>query len=290
MKHFLLIFSCLISYRIWSNPYPISFVNGLLVSEAVIEGKKVLVIFDTGSPGLVLNSRYYSADKTTGIPCTGLNGSFECYTHLVKNWTWMDVAHKKTNALLSDLSFLEHSLHKEVYALIGLSVLSDYYISMDFDRMLITLSEKMKTDGTPRIRFQYVGKLPVITCKVNGKKKILGLDTGSEINYLFSQNASCDENLFTHGFPVMVVGTENKADLKYSIPMALDLKDDHVYDSEFVIDLPHEGKFQNDSFDGFLGIAFLSRFNITIHPSKQIMFLSPRNSNEKLTEILTAQL
>ena len=260
------------------------------MSEAVIEGKKVLVIFDTGSPGLVLNSCYYTADNTAGIPCTGLNGSFECHTRLVKNWTWMDVTHKKTDALLSDLSFLEHSLHKEVYALIGLSVLSDYYISIDFDRMLISLSEKMKKDQSPMIRFQYVGKLPVISCRVNGEKKYLGLDTGSEINYLFSLNSSFDENTFNTGSPVMVVGTENKEDLKYSIPMALLLKDDKVYDSEFVIDLPNKRKFQNDSFDGFLGIGFLSRFNITIHPSKQILFLTPRNSNEKLSEIFTAQL
>ena len=277
-------------FRIWSNPYPISLVGGLLVSNAVIEGQDVLVILDTGAPGLVLNSKYYSPDENTAFPCIGINGRFDCYTHQVKNWSWLEKKYKKTNALLSDLSFLEKSLHKEVHALIGLSVLEDYYISIDFDRMSISLSEKMKPDKTSMLRFQYIDKLPVITCNVNGEKKILGLDTGSEINYLFTPNPTNDSYLLANASPVLVVGTENKEDLKYQMQMDVDLNQGKEYKSEFVVDQDSHGNFHNESFDGFLGLAFLSKFNITIHPSRQVIFLSPRKSAENLPVILTAQL
>ena len=264
--------------------------DGLIVSEAVIEGKKVLVIFDTGAPGLVLNNRYYTPDKSTEVTCTGINGVFECNIHHVKSWTWLDVAHKNTTALLSDLSFIENSLHKDVYALIGLSVLSNYYVSIDFDHMTVTLSESMDLDPKSKIRFQYVDHLPVISCKINGEKKFLGLDTGSEVNYLFSFDSGNDSKLLAGASPVLVVGTENKKSLKYRIFMDLSLPDHQLYDSEFLIDPPDQGNFQNDSFDGFLGLGFLGQFNITIHPSKQFMILSPRKDNTNPPSVLTAQL
>ncbi len=260
------------------------------MSEATIEGKEVLVIFDTGAPGLVLNNRYYSSDRTEGIICTGINGSFECQMHEVKEWSWMGIEHKKTNALLSDLSFIEKALHKEVHALIGLSVLADYYVSIDFDQMLVSLSEKMKQDKKSVIRFQYVEHLPVISCKVNGQKKVLGIDTGSEVNYLFSGSYSNDENLLADASPVVVVGTDNREDIKHRLPMALDLNGDQVYRSEFIVNLIDKGSFQHESFDGLLGQAFLSQFNITIHPSRQIMVLTPRKSTGVEPIALTAQL
>ncbi len=256
--------------------YPISMVNGLLVSEATVEGKQVEVIFDSGAPGLVLNSKYYTPSfGDVSSPCVGLNGSFECRTYQVKNWSWMDVNYRQTEAILSDLSFIENSLHREIHALVGLSVLSDYYVSVDFDQMTVTLSKKMELDKKEAIHFQYVDQLPVITCEVNGEKKILGLDTGSEINYLFSLSPDEKKTMLAHASPLMVIGTENKKDLKYSLMMELNM-DDQDYFSTFIIDQEGDEKFHHTAFDGFLGLEFLDHFNIIIHPGKQIILLTPR--------------
>jgi len=260
-----------------SATYPIRLVDGLLVSEATIEGKQVDVIFDSGAPGLVLNSKYYTGKEDSSYPCVGINGHFECQTYSVKNWSWMEVEYKRTTAILSDLSFLENSLGKEIHALVGLSVLTDYYVSIDFDRMTVTLSKKMELDDKNLIRFQYVDQLPVISCVVNGQKKTLGLDTGSEINYLFSMSQNEKRDLLTNATPLYVIGTENKKDLKYSISLELNLMDKE-FDSTFIIDPEGEEKFQHASFDGFLGLEFLDHFNMIIHPGKQIIQLTPRAS------------
>jgi hypothetical protein len=150
-------------------------VSGLLVSEATIEGKKVNVIFDSGAPGLVLNSKYYATDQPNSFDeYVGINGSFNCQSRMVKNWSWMDAKYKHTSAILSDLSFLEGGLNEEIHALVGLSVFSDYYVSLDFDRMTVTLSKKIDLDKQDILRFQYIDQLPVITCQINGEKKYLG--------------------------------------------------------------------------------------------------------------------
>ncbi|MBK9984980.1 MAG: hypothetical protein IPP15_21890 [Saprospiraceae bacterium] len=290
MNRYLFIFIFLIPMRILANPYPISIVNGLLVSKATIEGKEVLIIFDTGAPGLVLNSRFYKPDNKTKIECEGINGSFQCSMHEVRNWNWMGIAHKKTNALLSDLTFLENELNSDVYALIGLSAVDNYYVSIDFDQRSISLTDKMKVDKQSMIRFQYADHLPVISCKVNGKKKYLGIDTGSEINYLFTPHKVDADHVSTNGSFVSVVGTENRTDMKFRLTMELALNNSDVYSSPFIIDLQDKGSNLNDSLDGLLGQPFLSHFNITIHPSKQIIILTPRNQTENFSAILTAQL
>ena len=280
MFRLLFILLLVLPFAGYSASYPIKMVDGLLVSEANIEGKQVAVIFDTGAPGLVLNSKYYTAKNSDALsPCIGINGNFECQTYMVNHWSWMDVKYNHTSAILSDLSFLENSLHKEIYALVGLSVFSDYYVSIDFDHMTVTLSKKMELNKADILRFQYVDQLPVITCQVNGEKKILGLDTGSEINYLFSIAPDEKQILLAHASPILVIGTENKKDLKYAINVDVNLKDEE-YNSQFIIDQVGEEKFHHPSFDGFLGLEFLDHFNITIHPGKQIILLTPRATNE----------
>ncbi len=286
MRGYLAIFLCFISPLVRSNPFPINIVNGLMVSEAVIEGKKVLVIFDTGAPGLVLNNRFYATENPMSIQCAGINGNFQCHLHEIKEWSWMGIIHTNTNALVSDLSFLENALHQEVYALIGLSVLNDYYVSIDYDRKLISLSEKMDVDKDKVMKFRYVNHLPVIKCKVNGVKKTLGLDTGSEINYLFADDSK-NAQLHADASPVLVIGTDNHKDIKYQLNMDLELDANLIYPSTFIIDLQGKESFVSKSFDGLLGQPFLSQFNITIHPSKQIIILTPRKSVSNQPEELT---
>ena len=291
MTRFLFLVLFLIPLRVGCNPFPISIVNGLLISKATIDGKEVLVIFDTGAPGLVLNNRFFSPDNKTKIECVGINGSFECRLHQVKNWSWMGISHKKTKALLSDLTFLEDELHQDVYALIGLSAVEDYFVYIDFDQRSISLSDKMNVDKQSVIRFQYAGHLPVISCTVNGKEKNLGLDTGSEINYLFSPDAPGSDNFYKNASPVSIIGTDNHKVMKFALNMDLSVNHAEIYPSPFIVDTEQRNTADEEtSFDGLLGQPFLSQFNITIHPTKQIIILSPRQQGENLPSTLTAQL
>jgi hypothetical protein len=260
------------------DAYPIRFVKGFMVTEAVIEGETVMVILDTGAPGLVLNQEYYTADSGPGIACSGINGSFEAFTYQVNDWSWLGTNHKKTTALVTDLSFLELSLNREIHALIGLSALEDFFVSIDYDQHLITVTKETPTD-IPAIfsRFQYVNHLPVITCSVNGQKKILGLDSGSAGNYLFDYDQPMSEDLLADASPILVTGTDNQEDIKHQVPMMLEVLDSEInLQSTFIVDLRDKGSFKHAGFDGILGQAFLSNYNITIHPGKQKIWLQKR--------------
>ncbi len=274
MTRFLFICYLLLSFEGRSNPFPVQIVKGLLVSKAVIEGKEVLVIFDTGAPGLVLNKNYFTSDNADVIPCYGVNGNFETQSHVVSEWKWLGTTHSKTTALVSDLSFLEKALNKKVYALIGLSAVQDYFITIDYDRSSITLSDKFEFDKKEAIRFQYADHLPVITCKVNGKKQTLGIDTGAEANYLFSAQPNSQE--LASAIPYLVTGTDNQQNLMHSIEMNIDVNLTSEISSEFLVDQDNINQHNITSFDGLLGQNFLANYTVSIHPTRQLLVLTLR--------------
>ena len=278
MERVFFILLLLLPIQGYSESFPITLLKGYILTEATIEDQTVLVIFDTGAPGLVLNEKYYDADPASAIPCSGINGSFEANTHQVKQWSWLGISNKKTNALVSDLSFLEKSLNRKVHALIGLEILSDYYVTIDYDFKTITIDKELdeKMDGDLS-KFQYIGHLPVMACKVNGVKKILGLDTGSAGNYFFEYDQTSDENLIASASPILVIGTDNTEDIKYQLPMLLEVPDGGItLTSTFIVDLQDAGYFQQAGFDGLLGQDFLQQYNVVIHPGKQKICLMKR--------------
>ena len=265
MERVFFILLLLLPIKGYSESFPITLLKGYILTEATIEGESVLVILDSGAPGLVLNEKYYDADPASAIPCSGINDSFE-------------VSNKKTNALVSDLSFIERSLNRKVHALIGLEVLNDYYVTINYDFKTIAiekeLDEKMDDNFS---KFQYVGHLPVMACKVNGVRKILGLDTGSAGNYFFEYDQTSDENLVASALPILVIGTDNTEDIKYQLPMQLEVPDcDIDLTSTFIVDLRDAGYFQQAGFDGLLGQDFLQQYNVVIHPGKQKICLMKR--------------
>jgi hypothetical protein len=284
----LFILLLLIPFRGASEVYPLQIIQGYIFTEAVIEGEHVLVILDTGAPGLVLNQKYYTADPESSMECTGINGNFEGKSRLVSKWTWLGITAKNSTAIVSDLSFLEHSLRREVRALMGLSALSHFYVSIDYDAQTIRLEKEMAEipEGS-FFKFQYADHLPMITCKVNGEKKTLGIDSGSECNFLFNYQQPSGQELLANASQVMVVGTDNKKDIRHRMIMPLEVNDSQIAtSSEFIVDLKDERRFQHADFDGMLGQTFLSQYSIIIHPGKQKIMLIPREASSQLASAI----
>lgn len=261
--------------------FPITVIKGFIISQATIEGEEVLVILDTGAPGLVLNQHYYDNGNLSGITCTGINGTFEVKSRQVNEWSWLGVSSRKTKALVSDLSFLEKSLNRKIHALVGLEVVKDFFVSLDFDQQLIIVTKEFEEGSQGSFsRFQYVDHLPVINCRVNGQKKTLGLDTGSAENYLFEYEGVSDQDLLASASPILVVGTGNKEDLKHRISCNVDMQENEIFlPSGFIVDLVDKSYVYPAGFDGLLGQSFLSNFNITLHPGKQKILLKPRSGS-----------
>jgi hypothetical protein len=281
----------LICLPLRANPVPVIINDNFILCEATIEGQEVLLVLDSGAPGLVLNTNYYNPNgTTTDQVCFGVNGSFQCKTKKIRSWTWLGIEFNKSTAILSDLSYLEKALHRKIDGLASLSLLTDYYVTLDLDRQMITLT-KNENAGQKFTRFQYVDHVPVIDVRVNGVAQKLGIDTGSEGNYLFGNEKVLSGYDTADASPIVVIGTDNQTDIKHLVKMDLSLHaSQEAYISEFIVDLQDDSFINDPRFDGLLGQSFLSRFNITIHPGKQKICFESRVASSTGTFISSADL
>jgi hypothetical protein len=274
-----------------SEAYPITLAKGFILTEARIEGQNVLLILDTGAPGLILNQKYYTTsqrqyndpDQSTCDDCNGINGQFTCQNYMVREWSWLGVTHKRTNALVADLTFLEKYLNREIHALVGLSEISDAYTTIDLDQQLIMVQKEISNSQESLFfRFRYVNHIPVVSCKVNGKKKSLGLDSGSEGNLLFE---SYDNDQVIDAPEVLIVDAGNSPDIRHRVSMQLEVNEGDIsYPYDFLVHLDPTGNYGSTYFDGILGQEFLRSYNLIIHPGKQKILLQPRNDGHLVIE------
>lgn len=260
-----------------ANPYPIQIKKDLILCQANINGKDVTLLLDSGAPGLVLNSRYYTTNETDSQLCQGINGSFSCPSVQIKSFDWLGVHFKNTDALLSDLSFLETALQQKIDGLAGLTLLNDFYVTLDIDKNAVSVSKK--TDkATAFTKFQYVDHVPAFRCKVNGESLLLGMDTGAETNYLFAPPTTVPRHLSASSQTVVVTGTENRYDIKHIQTMQLEiLSTSQKTQIEFVFDPEGNSHLTDLLLDGLLGQSFLSQYNIVIHPGKRLISLRERS-------------
>lgn len=256
-----------------AQTFPMVADGGYVLVRGTLDGEPIVILLDTGAPGLVLNQRHYTG-TAAHAECIGVQGPYPCAIASVANFEWLGIHHKRTNAILSDLGFLEAALGTRIDALAGLNLLNGSGITVNHDHETITLESEMPADEKGLVRFHYDQHLPVLTCRVNGRQVRLGLDTGSESNFLFRalNAAEADPSIGQ----VRVVGLGHAEESREHIPASLQLdKSESPFASTFIIGSSgtHVPSF---AIDGLLGQAFLQGFNYTVFPSKQKIWFRPR--------------
>src|SRR5690606_2538978 len=122
-----------------AQTFPARFQDGYILVSGRLDGQSIYILLDSGAPGLVLNREHFG-DGSQPATCTGINGSFPCATRTVEDFEWLGIHHRRTEAILSDLSFLERMLGIRVDSLGGLSLLNGTGLSIDYDAQLLTIA------------------------------------------------------------------------------------------------------------------------------------------------------
>ncbi len=262
-----------------AQTFPMVADGGYVLVRGALGRQSIVILLDTGAPGLVLNQRHYTG-AAAHAECIGAQGPYPCAIASVANFEWLGIVHKRVDAILSDLGFLEAALGMRIDALAGLNLLDGHGITVDHDLETITLEAEMPADEAGLVRFHYDQHLPVLTCRVNGRQARLGLDTGSESNFLFRgmNAAEADPSIGQ----VRVVGLGHAEESREHVPASLQLdKSGSPIASTFIMGYSgtHVPSF---AIDGLLGQAFLQGYNYTVFPSKQKLWLRPRTAQPVL--------
>ena len=174
---------------------PIHRHGGLPIVTVTIDGQPCNMFFDTGAPGVILNSKYFDHNIDGQVMGSGGRGAVGTGAvsgmHHVKSMDMGGVTLSETDIMTSDLSNLE-TVGVAVHGILGQSYYKDFDVLFDFKGNEIVL---LSPDTTYQwllnegYRCQTVsgvmkGHLLAFDCQVGDVSVVLAFDSGAESNLL----------------------------------------------------------------------------------------------------------
>ena len=176
---------------------PIHRYDGLPIVTVTIDGQSCNMFFDTGAPGVILNSKYFDHNIDGKVMGSGGRGAVGTGSvsgvHHVKLMDMGGFMLSETDIMTSDLSNLE-TVGVAVHGILGQSFYKDFDVLFDFkgDEIVLlnpdTTYQWLLNEG---YRCQTVsgvmkGHLLAFDCQVGGVPVVLAFDSGAESNLLAS--------------------------------------------------------------------------------------------------------
>lgn len=260
---------------------PFEKAGNLLLVKAELDGNEGIFILDTGAPTLVVNQQSHQQE----IKAKGITGQLSASDTFIKNFRWNNAEWKNLSGLSVDMRHFNEVSKSGVQGLIGYEILKDYEVIVDPSAQTITLVSNRKelpydpSTALASLSMQQQDHMPVIELLINGKKILLGIDTGAEINFL-------DQGLFEKGqitdFEELGTGIvkglggnsekrERKVKVKNTQAAGIDLADQTFTISDLSSLFPNNG--EDLKVQGIVGNAFLNQFRYNINYRKGIFVI-----------------
>ena len=174
---------------------PIHRHNGLPIVNVIIDGQPCNMFFDTGAPGVILNSKYFDHNIEGQVMGSGGHGAIGTGSlsglHHVKLMNMGGITLEDTDIMTSDLSNLE-TVGVAVHGILGQSFYKNFDMLFDFKRNEIMLLEPdtthqwLQTEGNRCLTVKGVkkGHLLAFDCQLGGVPVVLAFDSGAQSNLL----------------------------------------------------------------------------------------------------------
>lgn len=169
--------------------------GGLPIVTVTIDGQLCNMFFDTGAPGIILNSKYFEHNIDGEVMGTGGRGAVGtgavCGVHHVKSMDMNGLAAHETDIMTSDLSNLE-AVGIAVHGILGQSFYKDFDILFDFkggEILLLrpdTTYQWLMNEGyhCQTVKGMKKGHLLTFDCQVGSIPITLAFDSGAQTNLL----------------------------------------------------------------------------------------------------------
>ena len=183
---------------------PFYMVGRLIAVDVMLNNNKRTFIFDSGSPIVILNSKYIVKSDTikrkTISSSTGVGDNISGMDiEKVKAFEFAGIEMNNQDMITLDISHIEEALETEIYGLIGYELIKDYDLLFDYDKKILTLinpdyfsqykQENLSKNKLTVVPFELNSHIPVIKATIGEKEYNFGIDCGAEINLM-------DDDLF----------------------------------------------------------------------------------------------
>ncbi|QYJ67169.1 aspartyl protease family protein [Flavobacterium litorale] len=179
---------------------PFEMAGNLIAVEVLLNGVQRKFIVDSGSPRVILNTKYIAGQDNEGktrisSTTSGVNGSINGMDiGKVEELDFAGIKLENQEVITLDISHLEEDLDTEIYGLIGYDLIQDYDVLFDYENKKLVLInpnhfDNYKTTHLPNAKLETVPfslnqHIPVIEAQIGRKKYTFGIDCGAEANLI----------------------------------------------------------------------------------------------------------
>lgn len=275
---------------------PLRRVQNLFMIEAEVDGRRGNYILDTGAPGLVLNSTYFSGGKlleaAAAYGVTG--GGAAVYRYRADSIRLDQLIYRDLQADLADLSHIENARGVQVYGLLGTGLFRHFEMEVDMGNNMLVLY-RIDKEGEPLLPDSTRGQ-PELVCPLDvtsglyfvtgqvGKKKLtFVLDTGAEINVLSNMvnNQVLSQFSLSARTQLKGSGAQSRQVLTGQLNTLTFGPIDFAGMTFILTDLSQLETAYDTHLDGMLGYGFMSQGVIRMNPKKKLFSMYMYKEEEK---------
>lgn len=263
----------------WASQVPwmeIKVIRGLLFVKAEVDQEEGYFLLDTGSPYLILNAPPQSDGL---VQARGLSSPLATHISSVLRLRIGEHEVRKIQAINMDLTHFEQIFKISIKGIIGYDILKKFRLQLDlkaFKFRLVPLRFKLKDFPSENfyqsIPFEQDMHLPLLSVTINGSSYRLGLDTGTSINYLDSENLALANTAWS---AIYVRGLDqHEVEGKLSTISLVQVGEAEFHNLKFVfMNFSNVSQHTELQIDGLLGNRFLWGKEIIIDYQKNQLYL-----------------
>lgn len=163
---------------------PFELINGLMIIEAEINGELGNYILDSGSNGILLNSK----SEKSEVSFQTLSGIAEGSETKISSLRLGNFESKELLGFTTDLSNLEIYIDKRLSGILGCAVFSPRSLEFNFDMEQLIISDQRidvnLTQGLNSVNYKLVDDLPIGEVMIDGQLRSFILDTGASSHFI----------------------------------------------------------------------------------------------------------
>ena len=177
---------------------PFKLVGNLIVVQVELNGQMQDFLLDSGSPLVILNSRYVedeSSGKTTLSNSQGVNGNISGMNITsIESMDFHGLTMPKQEMITMDMTHIEDEIGRDIYGIIGYDMLKNHDILYNYEAKTITLidpanskqfiSENWSAHLIEIVAIEWNDHIPVVKVQIGNNDFELGIDCGAESNLL----------------------------------------------------------------------------------------------------------
>ncbi|MGI4835402.1 MAG: aspartyl protease family protein [Janthinobacterium lividum] len=267
---------------------PAQVVDGLLVIEAEVDGRRGAFFLDSGAPALLLNQREFAppAGDTAALAqgSRGVNGGMAGLAHYaLQQFACQGLVVRNEEVATFHMASLEKRLGVgKLLGIIGYDLLREYALTLDYRAGRVLLQKPGVAGAGPatgvRVPFQLRGHLPVVAATIEGRPYQLGIDCGAQTNLLDPAAAAALTRQLRHREQVTLRGADAAGSVAgTAIVPRLTLAAGQLtfrHQSTTFADISHLGRVPGSvPLEGLLGYPLLREYRTTIdYVNQQLLF------------------